>query len=141
MQIKKIIIVLLIIVKTSCVSSNEKKLSNKQSLVKFQKELINKEITGSNEIVIFKDNSLFYRHAENTNKKYDKKINNETIFALWSTSKVVTTIGMFILEEKNLIDFNDPVSKYIPSFSNLNCMKIKKRKNTNTVEKRFIELF
>ena len=31
-------------------------------------------------------------------------------------------------EEKTLIDFNDPVSKYIPSFSNLNCMKIKKEK-------------
>ena len=49
---------------------------------------------------------------------------------MWSTTKVVTTIGMFILEEK-LIDFNDPVSKYIPSFSNLNCMKINKRKNAN----------
>ena len=97
-------------------------------MVNFQKELIDKEITGSNEIVIFKDDSLFYRHTENTNNKYDKKINNETIFALWSTSKVVTTIGMFILEEKNLIDFNDPVSKYIPSFSNLNCMKIKIKK-------------
>ena len=103
MQIKKIFIVLLIIFKTGCNTVNEKSLSNKQSLVMFQKELINKEITGSNEIVIYKDDSLFYRHSENTNKKYDKKINNETIFALWSTSKVVTTIGMFILEEKNLI--------------------------------------
>ena len=74
MQIKIIIIVLLIIVKTSCKTNNEKSLSNKQSLVKFQKELINREITGSNEIVIFKDNTLFYRHAENTNKKYDKKL-------------------------------------------------------------------
>ena len=128
MQIKKIFFLLLNIVNTSCSVRNEKNLSNKQTLVNFQKELINKEITGSNEIVIFKDDSLFYRHTENTNNKYDKKINNETIFALWSTSKVVTTIGMFILEEKNLIDFNDPVSKYIPSFSNLNCMKIKKSK-------------
>ena len=59
MQIKKIIIVLLIIVKTSCVSSNEKNLSNKQSLVKFQKELINKEITGSNEIVFSRTTHYF----------------------------------------------------------------------------------
>ena len=128
MQTKKIFFLLLNIVIAGCSVRNEKKLSNKQTLVDFQKELINKEITGSNEIVVFKDDSLFYRHTENTNNKYDKKINNETIFALWSTSKVVTTIGMFILEEKNLIDFNDPVSKYIPSFSNLNCMKIKKAK-------------
>ena len=73
MQIKKIYIVLLIIVNTSCRNGNEENLSKKQSLVKFQKELINKEITGSNEIVIFKDNLLFYRHSENTNNKYDKK--------------------------------------------------------------------
>ena len=131
MQIKKIFIVFLLTIKTSCNHNTENNLSNKKALVNFQKELINKEITGSNEIVIFKDDSLFYRHRENTNNKYDKKITNETIFALWSTSKVVTTIGMFILEEKNLIDFNDPVSKYIPSFSNLKCMKIKKEKNAN----------
>ena len=128
MQIKKIYILLIIFVNTNCSVSNEKEISNKQSLINFQKELIDKEITGSNEIVIYKDDSLFYRHTENTNKEYDKKINKETIFALWSTTKVVTTIGMFILEEKNLIDFNDPVSKYIPSFSNLNCMKINKHK-------------
>ena len=131
MQIKEIFFIILIIINTGCGINNKKGFSNKNYIVNFQKELINKEITGSNEIVIYKDNSLFYRHAENTNKKYDKKINNETIFALWSTSKVITTIGMFILEEKNLIDFNDPVSKYIPSFSNLKCMKINKQKNTN----------
>ena len=130
MQIKEKFFIILIIINTGCGINNKKGFSNKNYIVNFQKELINKEITGSNEIVIYKDNSLFYRHAENTNKKYDKKINNETIFALWSTSKVITTIGMFILEEKNLIDFNDPVSTYIPSFSNLKCMKINKQKNT-----------
>ena len=131
MKIKKIFIVFLIIINTNCNVNKEKDLSYKQSIIDFQKELIKKEITGSNEIVIYKNDSLFYRHTENSNKEYDKKINNETIFALWSMSKVLTTIGMFILEEKNLIDFNDPVSKYIPSFSNLNCMRIKKQKNTN----------
>ena len=131
MQIEKIFIVVLIIINTNCNVNKERDLSYKQSIINFQKELINKEITGSNEIVIYKNDSLFYRHTENSNKEYDKKINNETIFALWSMSKVLTTIGMFILEEKNLVDFNDPVSKYIPSFSNLNCMRIKKQKNTN----------
>ena len=131
MQIKKIFFIVIIIINTGCRKNNEKDLSNKKSIVNFQKKLINKEITGSNEIVIYKNDSLFYRHTENTNKEYDKKIHNETIFALWSMSKVVTTIGMFILQEKDLIDFNDPVSKYIPSFSNFNCMKIEKQKNAN----------
>ena len=105
--------------------------SSEDLIKKFQKELIEKEITGSNEIVVYKDDSLFYRHKENTNNKYDKNITNETLFALWSMSKVVTTIGMFVLKENNLVDFDDPVSKYIPSFSNLNCMSIEKQINTN----------
>ena len=117
----------------SLISCKERiKFSSSEDLIKkFQKELIEKEITGSNEIVVYKDDSLFYRHTENSNKKYDKNITNETLFALWSMSKVVTTIGMFILKENNLVDFDDPVSKYIPSFSNLNCMSIKKQINTN----------
>ena len=131
MQIKKIFILFLIIINIDCGKNDGNDLSNKQSIVSFQKELIDKKITGSNEVVIYKDDSLIYRHAENTNNKYDKKINNETVFALWSMSKVVTNIAMFILKENNLIDFNDPVSKYIPSFSNLNCMKIQKQNNKN----------
>jgi len=105
--------------------------SSEDLIKKFQKELIEKKITGSNEIVVYKDDSLFYRHKENTNNKYDKNITDETLFALWSMSKVVTTIGMFVLKENNLVDFDDPVSKYIPSFSNLNCMSIEKQINTN----------
>ena len=117
----------------SLISCKERiEFSSSEDLIKkFQKELIEKEITGSNEIVVYKDDSLFYRHTENSNKKYDKNITNETLFALWSMSKVVTTIGMFILKENNLVDFDDPVSKYIPSFSNLSCMNIKKQINTN----------
>ena len=66
--------------------------SSEDLIKKFQKELIEKKITGSNEIVVYKDDSLFYRHKENTNNKYDKNITDETLFALWSMSKVVTTI-------------------------------------------------
>lgn len=117
----------------SLISCKERiEFSSSEDLIKkFQKELIEKKITGSNEIVVYKNDSLFYRHTENTNNKYDKNITNETLFALWSMSKVVTTIGMFILKENNLVDFDDPVSKYIPSFSNLNCMSIEKQINTN----------
>ena len=131
MQIKQIFILLVILFFTNCNLKRKNALFGKELITNFQKELIDKEITGSNEIAIYKDNSLFYCHAENSNKEHDKKINNNTIFALWSMSKVLTTIGMFILEEKNLVDFDDPVSKYIPLFSNLNCMRIKKQKNTN----------
>ena len=55
-------------------------------------------------------------------KNGDKEITAETLFPIWSMSKVVTTIGILQLIEKGLINLNDPVSKYIPSFSNLDCM-------------------
>ena len=52
MQIKKIFFIVLIIINTGCEKNKAKDLSNKKYIVNFQKELIKKEITGSNEIVI-----------------------------------------------------------------------------------------
>ena len=54
MQIKKIYILLIIFVNTNCSVSNEKEISNKQSLINFQKELIGKEITEATKLSFIK---------------------------------------------------------------------------------------
>ena len=93
-------------------------------LVNFQKKLIKDETTGSNEVVIFKDGKIVFHNIENSLKKNDKPITSKTIFPIWSMSKPITVVAMLTLHEKGLIDFDDPVSKYIPSFSNLKCKGI-----------------
>ena len=102
----------------SCHSDN--KIEN-NSIYKFQKQLIEDETTGSNVAMVFKDDKIIYKEVVNSEKKGDKNINDETIFPVWSMSKPITTVAMMTLFEDGLIDFNDNVSDYIPSFKNIKC--------------------
>ena len=94
---------------------------NKKLLQEFQKELIVDGETGGNVIVVSKNGKTVYHHIENSNKKGDEIITDETLFPIWSMSKPITTVAVLILREQNLINFNDPVSKFIPAFKNLKC--------------------
>ncbi|MFQ3341732.1 MAG: CubicO group peptidase (beta-lactamase class C family), partial [Flavobacteriaceae bacterium] len=99
-----------------------------EKVAEFQKQIIEKEITGSNIAMVFKDGKTVYFHSENSGKMGDKNIYTqnykpylETIFPIWSMSKPITIVAMMKLHEKGLIDFNDNLSKYIPEFKNMNC--------------------
>ena len=102
----------------SCQSDNN--IEN-NAIYKFQKQLIVDETTGSNVAMVFKDDEIIYKQVVNSEKKGDKNINDETIFPVWSMSKPITTVAMMTLFEDGLIDFNDNVSDYIPSFKNIKC--------------------
>ena len=108
----------LILILVSCQSDN--KIEN-NSIYKFQKQLIEDETTGSNVAMVFKDDKIIYKQVVNSEKEGDKNINDETIFPVWSMSKPITTVAMMTLFEDGLIDFNDNVSDYIPSFKNIKC--------------------
>ncbi len=47
-------------------------------------------------------------------------INEDTLFGLASVTKSFTCLAIMQLYEKRIIDINDPVSKYIPEFTNKN---------------------
>jgi CubicO group peptidase (beta-lactamase class C family) len=94
---------------------------NKKYLKEFQKQLIDKGRTGGNVILISKRGEILYHHIQSSDKQGDKIITDQTLFPVWSMTKPITTIAALILREKNILDFNDPVSKYIPAFKNLKC--------------------
>ena len=50
----------------------------------------------------------------------DKSMQTETAFRIYSMTKPITSIAVLILEERNLLNLDDPVSQYIPAFKNLN---------------------
>lgn len=104
--------------------SQESILNNTKNEVirNFQKTLIEDEISASNEVLIFKNGKIVFRNTENSEKKGDRPINKETIFPIWSMTKVITNVAILILHEKGLINFEDPLSKYLPAFSEMQCM-------------------
>ena len=87
----------------------------------FQKAIIKEEITGSNVAMVFHNGRTVYYHEENSLKPGDKNITPDTIFRIFSMSKPVTTVAMMMLHERGLVDFDDPVSKYMPQFKDLKC--------------------
>lgn len=84
-----------------------------------QRDLIESEITGSNVVWIVGRDRDLYRHVENSGKRGDRDITADTLFPIWSMSKPITIVAMMTLFEQGKFSFDDPVSKYIPCFSEL----------------------
>lgn len=53
-------------------------------------------------------------------KESGKEVNGDTIFGLASVTKSFTSLAIMQMEEKGLINIDDPISKYIPEFTNKN---------------------
>ena len=90
-----------------------------EKLRDLQQQFIDDERTGSNIMMVFQDGETIYRHTQNSGKKGDKDIQGDTIFPVYSMAKPITIAGMLLLHEKGLVKWDDPVSKYIPYFTNL----------------------
>ena len=116
---KRFFSILLLFCSCSHDSSISKDLSI--SIKEYQKLLIEKGVTASNVVVLFKDGKEIVNSVVNSNIDGDMNINDNTIFPIWSLSKTVTGVGVMILYERGLIDFDDPLSKYIPYFKNVKC--------------------
>ena len=84
-----------------------------------QRDLIGSEITGSNMVLVARGDGDLYRHVENSGKQGDRDITPDTLFPIWSMSKPITIVAMMTLFEQGKFSFGDPVSKYIPCFSDL----------------------
>ena len=66
------------------------------------------------------DGNVIYEHSS-TNEKLlpNIKIDGNTWIRIWSMSKIVTISVVMDLIEDGVLKINDPVSKYIPEFENL----------------------
>ena len=96
-------------------------LSQFEEIKTFQKNLIKKDITGSNVAMVYKKGEIIYKNTVNSKKEGDRKISTNTIFPIWSMSKPITIVAMMTLFEEGKINFNDNVSKYLPSFKKIKC--------------------
>jgi len=66
------------------------------------------------------DGNVIYEHsAVNESLLPNTKINGDTWIRIWSMSKIVTISIALDLVEDGLLKLDDPVSKYIPEFKNL----------------------
>ena len=115
---KKIILLLsLLLITFSC----QDQTKNENPIAKFQQNLVDQGITGSNVTQVYKDGKVIYSNTTNSGALGDKDINDNTIFPIWSMSKTVTTVAMMILLDDEMYDLNDNVEDYLPEYKNINC--------------------
>ena len=113
---KKIILFISFLV-ISC-NSNDRQ---ENPIKNFQKELIENGITGSNAAMVYQNGEIIYNEIVNSGAVGDADINENTIFAIHSMSKTVTTVAMMILLENHLYSLDDNLSEYLPEYENVNC--------------------
>ena len=94
---------------------------NENPIAKFQQNLVDQGITGSNVTQVYKDGKVIYSNTTNSGALGDKDINDNTIFPIWSMSKTVTTVAMMILLDDEMYDLNDNVEDYLPEYKDINC--------------------
>ena len=64
-------------------------------LQKFQKKLVDEAEAGGNVVMVHKNGKKIYHHIQNSYKKGDKLITDQTLFPIWSMSKPITTIACY----------------------------------------------
>ena len=69
-------------------------------------------------------------------KNLDTKesIQDDTLYRIWSMTKPIIAIAAMQLVERNLMQLNDPINRYLPEFSNLKVLKKKEDIITNTIQ-------
>ena len=118
---KRILIIPIVFIFSFCDRPSGELSKISSSVITYQKALIAHEITGSNIARVYKDGELLVHSIINSNNENDMAINENTIFPIWSMTKPITIVAMMILYERNLYNFDDPVSDYIPSLGKIKC--------------------
>jgi CubicO group peptidase (beta-lactamase class C family) len=85
-------------------------------------------------ILVMKDGKeLLHIAAGKQDVEADKDMKIDSLFRIASQTKALTSVSVMILKERGLINFTDPVSKYIPSFKKTSVLVMHKDKSYTEV--------
>ena len=94
------------------------------------------------ELAITKNGELIYRKSVGySDGAKTVPVKNTDLYWIFSASKVITCIATMRLVERGLIDLNDPVSKYLPEFENMQILNKDKTLTPATEPMRIVHLF
>lgn len=80
--------------------------------------------------VMHQGNTIYKDYVGFANKEDEIEIDEDTIFRIYSMTKVVTCTAALMLYERGLFLLNDPLEKYLPEFKN---MKVYHKDDTGKV--------
>jgi CubicO group peptidase (beta-lactamase class C family) len=84
------------------------------------------KIAGGVILVIKDGKELLHIATGKQDVEADKDMKIDSLFRIASQTKALTSVSVMILNERGLINFTDPVSKYIPSFKKTSVLVVNK---------------
>jgi len=84
-----------------------------------ERQVAEQKLAGGIVMVAHEGKIGFFRVYGSQDREAQKPMSPDTIFRIYSMSKAVTTAAALTLCDQGKLGLDDPVSKYIPSFTNL----------------------
>jgi CubicO group peptidase (beta-lactamase class C family) len=84
-----------------------------------QQEVANQNLAGGIVMISHEGKIGFFHTYGLMDREAQKPMSSDTIFRIYSMSKAITTAAALNLYDAGKLGLDDPVSKYIPSFTNL----------------------
>lgn len=75
------------------------------------------KLAGAITLVTRRDRLVHFNIQGMMDREKQLPMRDDCLFRIYSMTKIITSVAILILYEEGLIDINDPVSKYIPSFA------------------------
>lgn len=97
-------------------------MENKEFLTKREEldRFLDEAETPFSDISIYYDHKEIYRHFSGySNDEKTRKTDGSELYFIYSLTKVMTAVATMQLVERSVISLDDPVSNYMPEYSNL----------------------
>ena len=112
-----VFIVLLLIVQSSAFAANTLPKGKEGQIEEYiKKNMGDSKIPGLSVVIVDGNETIYEKGFGFSDVAAKKPVTPDTLFELGSTSKAFTALAVLQLEEKGLLNLDDPVSKYIPWF-------------------------
>jgi len=82
-------------------------------------EIANGKIPGAVAMIVRNGNIAYYKSFGLADIESQTLMQKDNIFRLASMTKAITSVGVMILYERGLFQLNDPISKYIPEYADM----------------------
>ncbi|MCP4711294.1 MAG: beta-lactamase family protein [Planctomycetes bacterium] len=117
---KYIIASILVIFSTPTIAQTNLTTACDTIIQNYQKLMTEHHIVGGALVVLQPDKIILESHYGLANEQTQTPADQNTIYAWGSITKTLTCIAIMQLQQKGLLDIDDPVVKYIPTFKNIN---------------------
>ncbi|MCR8643954.1 beta-lactamase family protein [Paenibacillus sp. N1-5-1-14] len=115
-----ICVILLIVIITSIVCWNELgaliRIGNYDNADDMVKTVMSKSATPGVAVVLSKQGKTEYKNYGYADVKNKKRVSEESLFELGSTTKAFTALAIVLLGDEGYLSYSDSISDYLPSF-------------------------